>query len=406
MWTFLRLALRNVTRAKARSAITLAALFFGAGMSLFLQAFVIGVGESLIDDTVEGRIGAFQVHRAGYYEKRDRQPLALDIRQDDVRLSRLAALPNVKAVTPRLTFNALLTTGARATAVSVTAVDVESQAQVLPRAWQYVDHPLTAQDEGQFVLGMELSRALGLQPGATLMLQAQTQAKRENALDVELRGTLGGANPLESKRAVVLPLRHAQKLLGMDGKVTELAVQVKDRQQLDATVQAARELLGSDFEVHAWHELRPAIKDVTFVQRAILSFVSFIFLVIAIFGVANTLLMSVMERTKEIGTLLAVGMKRGQVALLFVLEALAQAVLGSALGLLAAWLVVSLFVMRGGFELSLGGEGTSGFTVVPRLLPQYVGLVLGATWVGSVLAALYPAYRAGKLRPVEALASN
>lgn len=405
MWTFLRLALRNVTRAKARSAITIAALFFGVGMSLFLQGFVIGVGESLVDDTVEGRIGAFQVHRAGYYEKRDRQPLALDLRQDDERLQRLAALPNVAAVTPRITFNALLTTGTRATAVAVTAVDPSTQAQALPRAWQYVDHPLTAQDEGRFVLGYELTRALDLKPGATLMLQAQTQAKRENALDVELHGTLGGANPFESKRAVVLSLAHAQKLLGMGGRFTELAVQVKDRQQLDATVAAARQLLGPAFEVHAWYELRPAIKDVTLVQRAILSFVSFVFLIIAIFGVANTLLMSVMERTKEIGTLLAVGMKRGQVALLFVLEALAQAIVGSALGLAVAWLVVHRFEAGGGFQLSLGGEGTSAFTVVPRLLPQYVGLVLGATWVGSVLAALYPASRAAKLRPVEALAS-
>ena len=78
----LRLALRNVFRARARSAITIGSLFFGVTMSLLLSGFVMGVGESLVAEAIESRVGAIQVHRSGYFEKRDRQPLALYLERD------------------------------------------------------------------------------------------------------------------------------------------------------------------------------------------------------------------------------------------------------------------------------------------------------------------------------------
>lgn len=399
----LHLAMRNVFRAKARSAITIGSLFFGVAMSLLLSGFLMGVAESLVAETIESRVGAIQVHKAGYFEKRDRQPLALYLEQDAAFEAKLRAVPHVQAVTPRLSFNGLLTNGSRGTIAVITAVDPSTVQQALPKVDLYLQgDALKPGDRNGAHVGLELNRALDLKPGVPLMLQAQGLGGRDNALDLEPRGILTGQNPLEGKRAVTVPLEFAQALLGMQGNVTEYVVAIDDVTTLDATASAIRTALGEGYEVQTWEQLRPALRDMRLLQRAVLGMMAFIFLVIAMFGVANTLLMSVLERTREIGTLLAVGMTRGQIGRLFVTEALLQALIGALLGFLVALSVLTL--AKGGFLISMGA-GQGSFRVIPQLLPAVPVIVIGAACVGSMLAALSPALRAARMRPVEALSS-
>lgn len=402
----LRLAIRNVFRAKARSAITIGALFFGVMMSLSLSGFAMGVAETLVAETIETRVGALQIHKKGYFAVRDRQPLALHLEQDPALEAKVRATPHVTGLTPRLAFNGLLTNGSRGTIAVLTAVDPATVRSALPRLDLYLKgEPLAVGDANGAHVGLELARALDLKDGVPLMVQAQGLGGRDNALDLELRGRMHGQNPMESKRAVTVPLAFAQELLGMEGKVTEYVVGIDDPANLELVAGALRQALGDDYEVQTWMELRPALRDARLVQRAVLGAVSFIFLVIALFGVANTLLMTVLERTKEIGTLLAVGMTRAQVAVLFMLEAGVQATLGATGGLLVAMTIVGLARSRGGFTLTMG-DGQGYFQVMPILLPAVPVLVVGSALAGAVLAAVSPALRAARMRPVEALSSS
>ncbi|MDP1825260.1 MAG: FtsX-like permease family protein [Archangium sp.] len=397
--------MRNVFRAKARSAITVGALFFGVTMSLLLSGFVMGVGESLVAEAIESRVGAIQVHRTGYFEKRDRQPLALHLTRDPAVEAKLLATPNVKALTPRITFNGLLTNGSRGTIAIITAVDPDTVHDALPKVDLYLEGtPLAPGDRNGAHVGLELNRALALKPGVPLMLQAQGLGGRDNALDLEPRGILAGQNPMEGKRAVTVPLAFAQSLLGMENKVTEYVIAVKDVNLIDPTAAALRVELGPEFEVQTWEQLRPALRDARLLQRAVLGGVSLVFLLIALFGVANTLLMSVLERTREIGTLLAVGMTRSMVARLFMLEAFLQAALGAVVGLGLAVLLIELARSGGGVTVSMGA-GQGYFRMMPTLLPAVPFIVVGSACIGSVLAAVSPALRAARMRPVEALSS-
>lgn len=401
----LRLASRNVFRAKARSAITIAALFFGVMMTLLLSAFVMGVGESLVEETIQSRVGAIQVHKAGYFEKRDRQPLALYVEQTAELEARMRAVPNVKALTPRISFNGMLTNGSRGTIALITAVDPSTVREALPKLDLYLEGtPLAKEDRNGAHVGLALNHALGLKPGVPLMLQAQGLGGRDNALDLEPRGVLAGQNPLEGKRAVTVPLGFAQSLLGMERKVTEYVVAIDDVNKLEETAAGLRAVLGEGYEVQTWEQLRPALRDSRLLQRAVLGAIAVIFLIIALFGVANTLLMTVLERTREIGTLLAVGMTRSMVARLFVLEALLQAVIGALGGLVVALVLVMLARNGGGVTVSMGA-GQGYFRMMPTLLPAVPFIVVGAACLGSMLAAVSPALRAGRMRPVEALSS-
>ena len=213
---------------------------------------------------------------------------------------------------------------------------------------------------------------------------------------------LSGQNPLEGKRAVTVPLAFAQSLLGMDGKVTEYVVAIKDVGQLDATAAALRASLGQGYEVQTWEDLRPGLRDMRLVQRAILGVVSFIFLIIALFGVANC----IPTRLKPSlpGASAPKLVTRSMVARLFMLEALLQAALGATLGLGVAELLITIAQSRGGVTISWGvGQGY--FHMMPTLLPAVPFIVVISACLGSVLAAVSPAMRAARMRPVEALSS-
>ncbi|MCC6335548.1 MAG: ABC transporter permease [Myxococcales bacterium] len=406
MFRLLPLALRNVTRSKARTGLTVGMIFFGVMMSLTLSGFVMGVGETMVEEAVKARVGALEVHRKGYFEERDKAPLKLDVEQGGPLEQALASTPHVTGVTPRILFAGLLTNGRRGTMVLATAVDPTGVFSALPLADKYVEGSyLKPKDANGLIVGTVMGHSLALKPGGTAMLQAQAKDGRQNALDLELRGTMMGQNPLESKRNITVPLAFAQSLLGMEGRVTEYVLAVDAPEHLDATAAALRAKLGPGYEVQTWEELRPPLRDARFVQRAILGAVSFVFLIIAVFGVANTMLMTVMERTREIGTMLAVGMTRAQIAALFLLEAAVQALLGASLGVAVATAIIQVAASRGGFFVSMGA-GQGGQQVMPMLLTGPVVIAVVAAVLGALLASVSPALRAARLRPVEALSST
>jgi putative ABC transport system permease protein len=405
MLTILRLALRNVARHTARSALTLGAVGLGVTMTLLLGGFIQGFQDALIDDAIRGRVGAFQVRRAGLTAARDDQKLTFVIEADGDVARRLRAVDGVEAVSPRLSFPGLLSNGTDATLVRVVAADPALEQAVVPLAMASVQgRPLTPRDRAGH-LGDELYAALVPTPGTQLTLQATSAQNRQNALDLEATGKVASGSVLESKRQVWVPLAFAQELLRLPGRATELAVSVRDPSRIDAVAAAARAALGPDYVVETWGALKPGLSDLIKTQDSVLGGLSLVFVAIAALGVANTMLMSVMERTREIGTMLAVGLRRRQIRALFLCEAAWQAGIGGALGAILGVSVLWAVHAAGGFIFSAPG-GSLPLHILPRPQLGLLALALGASTVGALLAALAPAQRAARLTPVEALRSN
>ena len=165
---------------------------------------------------------------------------------------------------------------------------------------------------------------------------------------------------------------------------------------------ALRASLGPDYEVHTWSELFPFIKSLTGTQDFIFSIISGVFLTVVLLGIGNAMRMSVLERTREIGTMLAVGMRRRQIVKLFLTEGLVIGAIGGALGLTLGFLIVQFLGEHG---ISLPAPGASAPSMIRPFISMkfMVGGFLG-TPVGAAVAPLWPAWRASRLRPVEALA--
>ncbi|MBS1151908.1 MAG: transporter, permease protein [Myxococcaceae bacterium] len=399
----LGLALRNTRRNRARTGLTLGAIGFGVMMTVLLGGFSRGLTRVMEDDTIKGRTGALQVHRKGYFDVKENQPLKLDIEEHAEVEKKILATQGVAAVTARIFFAALLSNGAQATTVIVQAVDPVQEPIVLPFQTGEVRGSVVRADKPNgALLVAELAKAMGAKPGDTLALQGASPQGRQNALDLEVVGTINNSNAVEPKKVMYVPLDFAQRLLGMQGRVTEYVISLEDRDALPEVRERLLATLGPDYEVQTWREVRPQLADVIHFLETVFSAVSVVFLIIATFGVVNTMLMSVMERTREIGTLLALGVRRKLVGLLFLLEALCLAVLGSAGGAAVGVGVVVAIAGAGGVGSTAPGS-TMVLYIVPYAPVELVSVAMGAATVAALVAAVYPALRAASLRPVDAL---
>jgi putative ABC transport system permease protein len=406
---YLLLASRNVLRGGARSVVALGAVLCGVLLTVLLTAFTGGLSALEIDDVVKAKVGAIQIHRSGYATERENQPLDLDLPSDsEGPLERtIRAVPGVAAVAPRLLLAGLVSNGREATPFIGRGIDPAREYDVLPWARADVEgQPVTPAASHAGVVGGELARALGAAVGGMVILQATTRAGRQNALDLDVAGTLAETgNVLDAKRLIHLPLAFAQELVDMPGRATEYVVRPHDGADIERVAAALRLALGPGYEVETWRALRPDIADLITFQRLLMAIVSGVFLVIVVFGVANTMLMSVLERTREIGTMMALGMRRGRIAALLLLEAVLLAGLGGLGGAAASRLIITAVSYAGGVLVAAPGTVVARYRLVPVVAPGLVPLALVTVLAGALLAALYPAWKATRLRPVEALRS-
>lgn len=427
----LKLAVRNLKRNRRRTAITLVAMVIGVGVMVGLRGFINGQQEVIVENIVKGRIGAVQVHRKGYVKNVLTSPLQLDLGDTPELRQQLAGTEHVTAVSPRIEFGAMVATPDKRPAPEdgselpesdqgktsffiATAIEPGSEAKVTPRRHNLVTagRMFPGADAPELVLNAEF--AVGLEatlhdpkaPQPPIEQQiAFLASDRDGALNGE-NVVLGGTFPTFSpgdKRVGLVPLTVAQRVLRMEGRVTEYGLAVDRLENVDGVRDALQAKLGADYEVHTWSELFPFVKTITATQDFVFSIVSLVFLTVVLLGIVNAMLMTVLERTREIGTMLAVGMKRRQIIRLFMLEGFVIGFVGSSLGLAVGLIAVAWANAKG---IPLPAPGATVDSIVrPWVSARFVIGALIGTPLGAALATLWPAWRASRLRPVEALAS-
>ena len=414
----LPLATRNLLRNPRRTAISLTALVVGVGALVGLRGVINGQQQAVLDNVVHGQVGAVQVHRAGYLANVQGSPLTLDLEDSPALRERLARIEGVTAVAPRIVFGGMVSlpdaedAPGRTGYLLLTAYDPALEPRVTPQrfTWLSEGEPLPEGDAPGVMLDAELARGLG----AGVLEDEEDEARWPALLAADREGVLNGAPlrltgtlveaPLGGRRQGSLALGTAQRLLRMEGRVTEYALALEHLEDAHAVRDALRAELGSAFEVHAWDDVLPFVAQLVRHQDFIFGVITTVFLVTVLLGVVNVMLMNVLERVREIGTLLAVGLRRRHVVALFVWEGAVLGLLGGALGAGLGWAVTLWLGQRG---LHLPSSGTTADSVIRPFLPVlYVVRSVGLATAGAALAALWPAYRASQLRPVEALAHS
>ncbi len=420
--TLLALAARNLTRNRRRTAIALVALVVGVGAMVVLRGLVTGQQRIILENIVFGQLGAVQVHRVGYLAQVQGSPLSLDMEDTPALRQRIASVPGVTRVSPRLAFGGMLSMpepeGAqesepRTAFLQLVAFDPALEPGVTPKRMQWVGQGafLSEVDAPELMLNADLARGLGagvLDANAPPPEQwpALLAADRDGALNGEglrLSGTLVSATPGD-RRVGYLPLATAQRVLRMEGRVTEYALAVEPLQRARQVRDALRQALGPGYEVHTWEEVFPFIAQLLGQQDFLFGILSTVFMAAVLLGIVNVMLMSVLERVREIGTMLAVGMRRRSIVTLFLLEGAVLGLVGGVLGALVGG-AVTLWLHHRGILLPSPGANVDS-VIRPSVSVGYVVYAVVLATGGAALAALWPAWRAARLRPVEALAST
>ncbi|MBC6940355.1 MAG: ABC transporter permease [Chloroflexi bacterium] len=400
MINYFKMAYRNLGRHRRRTILSGLALAMGTALLMFIAAFFEGEMRSAMESTLHLSSGHLQVRDADYDP--DKLSVAWDylIENPDHLAAQIAALGPVETATPRLVASGIVTVKDDSAGVEILGVDPASSAN---DPYRIVEGQFVAADDREGILiGYPLAQSMGLKVGDQVNLLANTS---EGAVDEQLftvRGIYSTGTTAYDKGIVLLPLAKAQAFSGAENRASMIFVLLKDREQADA-VKAA--IPSANFQVKTWRELNSLLVLVNDFSNAYLAVINLIILGVTATVIVNTLLMSVFERTREIGILSAIGMKGRQIVSLFLAEASLLALGGIAAGGLIGWALSLYFGKVGIFFGDLGMSADLLFEdriFTFLTIDSALNTVITA-FVITLLASLYPARMASRMEPVEAL---
>lgn len=406
MSKLLTLAWRNMWRNWRRTAIAVVAIVLGLVLLLLLNGFITGSDQAIFGNAVRLYGGNIQIHAPGYREKANRLPL-LPLPDADAVVAAVRTHPAVVAAAKRINTGGLLSSREGAFPVAITGLEPSIEQTLSIQAENISAGRYLRDDDGDAILiGRGLAELLnvGIDDRVTLVGRRKNETMRQRTMTVIGIYNLGMRDA--EKSAVFMSLAEAQSLYNLRDSASEVAVTLQSVGTENSVIPALQAVLPG-YEVDSWQTLRPEIAQTIQTKGAFTSFFGFIVLLIASIGILNLMLMAVFERTREMGVLAALGMKRRQIVTLFLLEGaligVVGAVVGCALGAAVIWGVAQV-----GFDLSYAqGMGEITALMGERLYPAITQQQLISRGIGVViiaaLAALYPAWQAARKEPADAL---
>lgn len=398
------LALRNLTRHRRRTALGIGAIGFGVIALVLAGGFAEWMKWAERESTIHSRLGHIQIVRGGYYENGVADPYAYLIPDAAVNTERLKQLPHVKTVTPRLAYSGLISKGETTVSFLGEGVAPETEADVSKEVIVHDGQGLASEVPKGIILGKGLAQSLGAVPGDTVVLLTTTGSGSVSAVEAKVSGIFHTAVKAFDDVALRTPLPLARELTKADGS-HQLIVLLDDTERTDEVLAYLRQLVPagkSALQIVPWIDLADFYKAVVELFASQMNFVRAIIAIIIIMSISNTLVMSVMERTSEIGTLMAIGYRQRKVMQLFVSEGFLIGVAGGLTGVVLGYALAEL-ISTIGIPMPPAPGMDQGFTAgIHMTWDLLLGGFLVAV-VSAVLASLYPAWKASRLEIVDAL---
>lgn len=406
MSRWVRLAARNLRRHARRTLLTGSIVVVGFVAVTMTAGFVSQTFTSLGAATIRGTGGHLRLLDPKAAGKTDDEASVIFLDDWEGLSALLGKDPRVAQAMPKLSFFGLVVKGDKSGAYlgtgTIPALERgASLASDTVVSGSFFSNP----DAEDVMLGSGLARAIGAKTGDLVTVMTTTPDGGLNAVDASVVAVLSYPIKEIDDRLLFLPYRSAARLLKAEGRANTVVVLLKDGVDLDAAARdVASELAaaGRPVVVKTWLETAAFYKQVKLLYVAIFFFMGLVLSTVVILATANTMTMSVFERTREIGTLLAIGMERGQIRTLFLLEGFLLGVVGSAVGAAASF-VLRLILNASGIMLPPPPGGTRGTILHVDFIPLAYGLGFAIMSLTLLVAAWWPARRAARLNPVEAL---
>jgi ABC-type lipoprotein release transport system permease subunit len=404
MFQLFKMAFRDLGRNKRRTALSALAVSVGMGLLLLMSGVLVGEMQGALKNTIQLFSGHLQIRGLNYDENK------ISLKWEDLIENPQGLVDTVKAqypqivdATPRLVASGIVTRGENSRGVQVIGFDPEAEANQVYRQGLIEGDFLTPDDREGILIGQPLADKLGLTVGEQVNLLVNTS----NGDIVEQLFTIRGIYTTNTfgydESTVFLPLTKAQTITGTADRASLIFIMLKDREQADMIAAA---LQSPNYTVVTWREMNELIVQVEDFSNAYMTIFYLIVLGITATVVSNTLVMSVFERTREIGILAAIGMKGRQILAQFLVEAALIATLGVIGGLILGGSLSYIFGIYG-FPIDISEFGLTGILITNRI---YTVLTLDnviylsvLTYIITLIASFAPARMASRMEPVEAL---
>jgi ABC-type lipoprotein release transport system permease subunit len=400
----LRLAWRNVWRNGRRSLINVAAMGFGLAAIMFGQSMMRSLQYQLVEKATGSFTGHVRIQRADVDEPKFPDKFMTD---PEPAAKLMAADTRILAWGRRLQLTGLVSSPKMSLGALISGVEPDRERRITDMAGYVKEGSYLKAGEKGIVMGRKIAGRLDVRLGEKVVLMAQAADGSMGAEVFRVVGISETGSESFDGQMVWIPLAAMQELLGRPGQANELAAKLKDLDQADAVAADLNARLGpGNVSALTWKRIDKEILGIESFQNGLLTIVLFVVFAIVALGILNTQLMSLFERVREFGVLMAIGARPRWIVRLVLIESALLGLVGTSLGIVLGAALIGHFG-RSGLRLPVG-DAFKYFLPFPSVIflrPAW-GMHAFAcitVFVVTLLATLPPALRAGRLKPAEAL---
>lgn len=404
-WTQLKLAIRNVFRNKRRTSITLASIVIGGIAIILVGGYIEYSFWGLREMAIRSELGHIQIYKDGFMKNGQVEPqkYLLDSVQIQSIKTELSKNDHVKTFSQRLSIVGLVSDGNKNLFFMGQGIEPERESEISSTLKIVDGTDLFDDDSYKVLVGKGLADNLKLSVGNQLTLLVSTFYGGINAMDFEIAGIISNGIKEFDDKIIRLKLNEAQELLGTD-KVERVIALLNKTEETDMAYNLLdKSLAPQGIELRKWDNMADYYQKVKTVYQNIFAFLKTIILIVIVLSIMNTMMMSVMERVSEIGTLRSLGTSRSGILLLFINEGLVLGVVGGVFAIILGIGCAFLINLMGGIYMPPPPGHTTGYMILIQIVPSVLRFTFLLSIVSAILSSIFPAIKAARLKVVDAI---
>lgn len=397
------LSWKNIWRNKLRSIVVIVAVTLGVFAGVFVIAFMKGMIEDRVKTIIQTEISHIQIHRPDFKENND---FSLRINNADSIIEKVIETEHVKAISKRIVISTLVASAETNTGVKIFGIVPDEEKKVTNINEKIIEGKyFESKKKNAVVIGKKLAEKLKVNLKNKIIITLQDISKNITSGAFRVVGIYETDNNLYDEANIFVRYSDLCKLTGLNGtEAHELAVLCDKNENTETVKQELKKNLPG-LDIQDWLEISPEAGYLISAMDQYLFIFIIIILLALCFGIINTMLMVVLERVREIGMLMAVGMSKVRIFFMIMLETIYLSLTGGLIGIIAAYFICK-HLGKVGLDLYFWKEAYSSIGYSSFIYPviDFEMIVFTTLMVilTGVLSALYPAYKALKLNPAEA----
>lgn len=401
----LSISWRNIWRNKVRSSVIIFSVALGIFAGVIAGAFFNGMADQRIQKVINTELSYIQVHNPGFEQTSDFANFIGNAKELDEKILKI---PNVTGVSRRMSIQSMAASAETASGVLISGIFPGDEKTVTSIGTKLIDGKyFEGVARNPVVIGKKLAEKLNVRVRSKIIITIQDTENNITSGAFRVAGIYSTNNNMFDEANIFVRFSDIQKLTNFpESGAHEIAININNNENLENVLVAVKEVTGNKLDVKSWKELSPEMNYLTEAMDLYMYIFIIIILMALLFGIINTMLMVVMERTKEIGMLMAIGMNKGKVFSMIVLESVLLSLTGGVVGIIIGAAgskigethPIDLSLWAQGYQ-QLGYDAFVYTSLDPVMLVNITILVI----LTGIIAAIYPAYKALKNDPADAL---